>query len=324
MTRHAIVTLVLGSFLTAALPPAAAFAESQLPEYAPTSSKLSGALKSVGSDTLAFLMAFWGTDFKRYYPDVKFDMRQYGSATATPALLDGTANLAPMSRPMTADEIKAFNNKFGYAPTEIRVALDGLVVYVNDDNPVAQLALPQLDAIFSSARKCGHSQPIDTWGKVGADGDWAARPIALVGRDRMSGTREFFREKALCGGDYRKGVREQPGPVEIQRALAANKYAIGYSGIGNRQSQVKALALAPDPKAPAIVPTPENIVTGKYPLARALYIYVNKVPGKPLAPLETEFLKMVLSKSGQQRVNTEGFVALDAAMAAGEREKLGN
>lgn len=321
MKRPGVVTLFLSMVFAGVLLPPPVFAEPQLPEYTPASG-LSGALNSVGSDTLAYLMAFWGTDFKKHYPDVKFSMRQFGSATALPALLDGSANLAPMSRLMTPEEIRAFNKKFGYDPTEIRVALDAVAVYVNNDNPISKLALPQLDAVFSSVPKCGHSHPIETWGKAGLEGDWATRPIALAGRDHMSGTREFFRQKALCGGDYRKDIREHAGTAEIHRTLAGNKYAIGYSGIGSRQAGVKVLALAANANAPFVAPIAENIISGKYPLARPLFIYVNKAPGKPLTSLEAEFLKMVLSKAGQQRVITEGFVALDAAMVAREREKL--
>lgn len=315
----------LGAVASVLLPfgtPAASEVDGKIPAYTPVPGTLSGALTSKGSDTLAYVMAFWGTEFKRLYPGVKFTMEFSGSGTAPPALMDGTANIAPMSRPMSEKEIGAFEKKFGYKPTEIRVALDALAVYVNKENPVKGLTVKQLDAIFSATRKCGYPNDIATWGHLGLTGEWAGRDIKLFGRSSLSGTHGYFKEHALCRGEYKGGIKTQPGPFEIMKSVALAKNGIGYADIGHRVDGVKAVPIARTESEPFIEPSEASTVNGSYPLTRFLYVYVNKQPGKPLGDIEREFIKMVLSHSGQRRVAEDGFVPLTAEMAAKERDKL--
>ena len=125
--------------------------DQNLPDYRPVAT-LSGHIKSIGSDTLGREAALWANAFERLYPDVKIDIEAKGSATAPPALLDGTAQFGPMSRPMTAAEITAFEGKYGYKVSSFRVAVDALAVYVHKDNPIPCLTLPQISGIFSSRR----------------------------------------------------------------------------------------------------------------------------------------------------------------------------
>ena len=296
-------------------------ADDSLPTYEKTSG-ISGNLSSVGSDTLANLMTMWTEEYKRLYPNVNIQVQAAGSSTAPPALTEGTSNLGPMSRKMKDKEEEAFEKKFGYKPTAIKVAIDALAVYVNKDNPLEGLAIPQVDAIFSSTRKCGHKGNIVSWGQAGLTGEWKNRALQLYGRNSVSGTYGYFKEKALCKGDYKSTVNEQPGSASVVQSVTASLNSIGYSGIGYKTSGVKALALAKKEGEPFIPPTTEYVIGGKYPLARFLYVYVNKAPNKPLAPLEAEFLKMVLSKAGQRIVEKDGYVALPAAIAKKELEKL--
>ncbi len=292
-----------------------------LPEYHKTSG-VSGNLSSVGSDTLANLMTLWAEEFKRLYPNVNIQIQAAGSSTAPPALTEGTANLGPMSRKMKPKEIAAFEKKYGYKPTAIRVAIDALAVFVHKDNPVKGLTIPQVDAIFSSTRKCGYPEDITRWGQVGLTGEWKNRPIQLYGRNSVSGTYGYFKKKALCKGDFKPTVNEQPGSASVVQSVASSLNAIGYSGVGYKTTGVRTVPLAKKAGKPYYDATPENAISGKYPLARFLYIYVNKHPNKPLPPLEREFLKMVLSKTGQQVVIKDGYIPLPAKVVERELKKL--
>jgi len=280
-----------------------------VPEYQKASG-VSGNLSSVGSDTLANLMTLWAEEFKRTYPNVNIQIQAAGSSTAPPALTEATSNLGPMSRKMKDKERDSFEKKYGYKPTAIPVAIDALAVYVNKDNPIQGLTIPQVDAIMSSTRKCGHESDLKTWGDAGLTGSWAGKSIQLYGRNSVSGTYGYFKKKALCKGDYKSNVNEQPGSASVVQSVTSSLNGIGYSGIGYKTSGVKAVPLAKKPGQTFIAATPENAVAGKYPLARFLYVYVNKQPNKPLPPLEQEFIKMVLSQSGQKVVIKDGYIPL--------------
>jgi phosphate transport system substrate-binding protein len=292
-----------------------------IPEYEKTSG-ISGNFSSVGSDTLANMMTFWAEEYKRFYPNVNIQIQAAGSSTAPPALTEGTANFGPMSRKMKSKEIEAFEKRYGYKPTEVRVAIDALAVFVHKDNPIEGLRIDQVDAIFSSTRKCGASDEVSRWSDVGLTGDWAAKDIQLYGRNSVSGTYGYFKKMALCKGDFRNNVNEQPGSASVVQSISSSVNAIGYSGIGYKTSGVRTVPLAK--KGDKFVDaTLDNVATGKYPLSRFLYVYINKHPNKPLSPIDAEFLKMVLSQSGQKIVEKDGYVPLSGAMAMKELKKLG-
>ena len=281
-----------------------------LPDYQKASG-IAGNLSSVGSDTLANLMTLWAEAFNREYPNVNIQIQAAGSSTAPPALTEGTSNLGPMSREMKDDELEAFESKHGYKPTAIPVAIDALAVLVNKDNPVKGLTIPQVDAIFSSTRKCGAEADIEKWGDAGV-AEWAAKPIQLYGRNSVSGTYGYFKEHALCKGDFKSNVNEQPGSASVVQSVTSSTNGIGYSGIGYTTSGIRMVPLAKKAGEAFVEATPENALNGSYPLTRYLFIYVNKKPNAPLAPLEYEFIKMVLSKTGQEVVIKDGYVPLPA------------
>lgn len=283
---------------------------------------VSGNISSVGSDTLANLMTLWTEEFKRTYPNVNIQVQAAGSSTAPPALTEGTSNFGPMSRKMKDKELEGFEKKFGYAPTAIGVAIDALAVYVNKDNPVKSLSIPQVDAIFSSTRKCGAVEDVQRWGGLGLDGAWSNRPVQLYGRNSVSGTYGYFKKKALCKGDFKNSVNEQPGSASVVQSVSTGLNAIGYSGVGYKTSGVRAVPLSKKPGGKAYDASPENAISGKYPLSRLLYVYVNKHPNKPLAPLEREFVKLVLSKQGQEVVVKDGYVPLPASLAEQQLAKI--
>jgi len=313
--------LVAGAAALVVSAQAAVEVDEDLPTYERTSG-ISGNLSSVGSDTMNNLMTLWAEEFRRLYPNVNVQIQGAGSSTAPPALAEGTASFGPMSRRMKSKEIEAFEKRRGYRPTPIRVAIDALAVFVNKDNPVESLSIPEVDAMFSINRNCGYDENITRWGQLGLDGAWAERPIQLYGRNSVSGTYGYFKETALCKGDFKAGVNEQPGSASVVQAVTASLAGIGYSGIGYETSGVRAVPLARRPGRPAIAPTAENAMRGSYPLARYLYVYVNKKPDTPLPPMEREFLKLVLAKIGQRVVIKDGYVPLPAPVAERELDKI--
>ncbi len=288
----------------------AAEVDPALPAYQKASG-VSGNLSSVGSDTVANLMTLWAEEFKRNYPNVNIQIQAAGSSTAPPALTEGTSNLGPMSRKMKDKEIEAFEKKFGYKPTAVPVAIDALAVFVHKDNPIKGLSLAQVDAIFSSTRKCGAPADITRWGGTGLTGEWANRDVQLYGRNSVSGTYGYFKKVALCKGDFKNSVNEQPGSASVVQSISSSINGIGYSGIGYQTSSIRTLPLSKG-DGPLIEASPAMVVAGKYPLSRFLYVYVNKAPNKPLAPLEREFIKLVLSKNGQEVVQKDGYIAMPA------------
>lgn len=287
--------------------------DASIPEYKKVSG-VSGNLSSVGSDTLANLMTLWAEDFKRTYPNVNIQIQAAGSSTAPPALTESTSNIGPMSRKMKSKETAMFEERHGYKPTAIGVAIDALAVYVNKDNPIKGLTIPQVDAIFSSTRKCGSKESIETWGQAGLTGDWKNKSIQLYGRNSVSGTYGYYKKKALCKGDYKSSVNEQPGSASVVQSVTSSLNGIGYSGIGYKTAGVKTVPLTKKAGKPFISATPDNALNGTYPLARVLYVYVNKAPNKPLEPVIKEFLKLVLSQQGQQDVVKDGYIPLPAKM----------
>src|SRR4030095_8425855 len=271
--------------------------DSKIKAYAKTSG-VTGNVNSIGSDTLNNLMALWAEGFKGAYPNVNIQVEGKGSGTAPPALTEGTAQLGPMSREMKATEIDGFEKKFGYKPTEIKVAIDSLAVFVHKDNPIKGLSLQQVDSIFSSTFKAG-GKDITKWGEVGLTGAWASKPISLYGRNSASGTYGYFKEHALAKGDYKPTGKEQPGSSSVIQSVGSDLAGIGYSGIGYKTSEVRSVPLAAKEGGKFVEANYETSLSGDYPMARFLYIYVNKKPGEAMDKLTEEFLKFVISKDGQ-------------------------
>ena len=299
----------------------AAEVDSDLPTYERVSG-ISGNLSSVGSDTLANLMTLWTESFKGNYPNVNIQVQAAGSSTAPPALTEGTSNFGPMSRKMKDKEIEMFEARYGYKPTGIRVALDALAVYVHKDNPIESMTIPQVDAVFSVTRRCGAAEDLSTWGQLGLSGSWSARPIQLYGRNSVSGTYGYFKKVALCSGDFKNSVNEQPGSASVVQAAASSLNGVGYSGIGYITSGVRAVPLAEDEEMDAVEATAENALSGDYPLARYLYVYINKKPDTPLPPMTRDFLKLVLSQEGQEIVLKDGYIPLSSRVVSRELAKV--
>jgi phosphate transport system substrate-binding protein len=292
-----------------------------LPPYKATSG-VSGNISSVGSDSLNNLMTFWAEQFAKYYPNAKVQIEGKGSSTAPPALIGGTAQLGPMSREMKGTEIDQFEKKYGYKPVGLRTSVDALAVFVNKDNPIKCLSLAQVDAAFSKSRRRGAKDDAVTWGQLGLTGEWAAKPVSLYGRNSASGTYGFFKEHTLKNGDFKDSVKEQPGSASVVQGVTVDRFAMGYSGIGYATAGVRAVPLTEKDGGKCIEATADNAYSGAYPLARFLFVYVNKAPGKPLDPLVREFARLMLSREGQEAVVKDGYFPLPAPVAKEELNKV--
>ncbi|ASG06735.1 MULTISPECIES: PstS family phosphate ABC transporter substrate-binding protein [Vibrio] len=292
-----------------------------LVDYSKTNG-VAGSLLSVGSDTLAGMTTLWVEEFKTIYPNINAQVQASGSSTAPPALTEGTAQFGPMSRPMRGREIEAFERAHGYKPTALRVAIDAIGIFVHRDNSIKGLNFTQLDSIFSSTLRCGATQPTNTWAQLGVDEDWAKRGIQLFGRNSVSGTYGYFKQNALCGGDFKKGVNEQPGSASVVQSVASSINTIGYSGVGYQVSGVKLIPIAKQGDQ-FIAASYENILSGAYPLSRYLYVYVNKHPNQDLPPMQREFIRFIFSKQGQAIVGKDGYVPVSAEFAQQELAKVG-
>jgi phosphate transport system substrate-binding protein len=318
MRRLAVVLAILAAAATARAQ--AVQVDASLKSYQKASG-VSGNINSVGSDTMNNLMALWAETFRKMYPNVKIQIEGKGSTTAPPALIAGTSQFGPMSRAMKPTEIDQFEAKYGYKPTQIRTSYDALAIYVSKDSPLDKITLAQADAVFSKTRRRG-AKNVNTWGDLGLTGDWAARPLSIYGRNSASGTYGFFKEHVLQNGDYRDTVKEQPGSASVVQGVTEDRFGIGYSGIGYKTSGVKALKLADKEGGEFFDGAYSNVTSGKYPLSRFLYLYINKAPGKPLDPLVREFVKLIMSREGQEVVVKDGYLPLSAALVAEELKKL--
>ncbi len=301
-------------------------------DYQPVD-KLSGKLSCVGSDTERILIERWFDGFTKIYPGISSTLESKGSNTAPPALQNGKCSLAAMSRAMRKEEIAAFKKVHGYEPLEIRVALDALAVYVNKENPLRGLTLKQLEGIFSSTRKCGGSD-VSQWKQL-VFGKLSADRITLYGRNALSGTHDFFQNRALCGGEFKSNIKQLPDSSAVVKAVEHDPAGIGYSGLGYRTDGVQVLGIAPDEGAGYFryevekyqdSKDPEKrfayVYRGDYPLSRFLYVYVDKKPGQHLPAELEEFLKFVLSSKGQALVLESGYIPLNDKMVRKELKKL--
>lgn len=276
------------------------------------SDEVVGTLGAVGSDTLAGLMLRWGEALTERYPAVRLQLQASGSASAPTALIAGTTRLGPMSRAMSESERAAFTARHGYPPLELEVARDALAIIVHRHNPLESLTLAELDAIFSQNRRCGAERAISDWSQLGLASPTGR--IVLHGRNVASGTHDLVRLHGLCGGRFRLNVNEHPGSAAVVAAVAAEPAAIGFAGLNHLTPSVRVIPRRDGESGELHPPGPTTVVSGDYPLARSLYLYVNRRPGEPLPGPERAFLELVLSPEGQSIVEELGFVSLPEAL----------
>jgi phosphate transport system substrate-binding protein len=268
-----------------------------------------GKLVSTGSDTLGALSAIWAQSLMRDRPGVTVQVRAIGSSAAPTALIEGTAELGPMSRPMSRGEQAAFRERVGYDPLGVPVAVDNLAVFVHRHNPLTHITRRALDAVFSASRRCGAAEPQTHWADLGLPGDWAPQPIARYGRSSASGTYGYFRQTLLCGGDFAARVNRLVGSAAVVRAVSTDTTAIGYASAGFLSDGVRQLSVTDEDGVPL-------------PLSRDLLVYINRPPGAPLPPLVRAYLEEALSRRGQQAVLAAGYTPLGESRLAALRRSL--
>jgi phosphate transport system substrate-binding protein len=308
-----------------------------LERYSATT-QVSGGFRVHGSDTMHALMRRLVVDFQTRQPKVAIDLRSGGSTKGITEFIEAPqpgrivvaeerakqALLVSSSRELIDAEVKKFASQRGYEPLAIPIAVDAVALYVHKDNPLKGLTLDQVDAIFSTARHRGHKQDLATWGDLGLSNGWEKAPIQLYGRDRKSGTRAFFQEHVLAGGDFKPSLKEEPGAASVILALSRDQLGIGYSGIGLQASSVRIVPLTEIDGMPLITPSASTVADQTYPLRRLLYLYVDKAPGASLSPAVQEFLTFVKSREGQEAVVRAGFYPLPMDQVAHISVALGS
>lgn len=304
---------------------------------------ISGRITIVGSDTMQPLMAKLAAAFRVFHPNTKFGVEGQGSSEAIREFMLGlslqfrgdksggkgtqgssSSDLLASSRPLTDQERKGFVSHHGYEPIGIPIALDAVAIYVQNDNPIERLTLEQVDGLFSSTLKRSKGGRLTTWGQVGLKDQWSQQSIHLYGRNKKSGTREFFKHVALIDGELNDDVQEQPGSASEILAIAQDPLAVGYAGVGFQGSMVRIVPLANEAGGAAILPSAESVANGQYPLARPLYLYVNKNHKEKLDPVVWEFVKFVNSRQGQETVARANFYPLTVAQISKNFELLGH
>jgi phosphate transport system substrate-binding protein len=237
-----------------------------------------------GSDTMVILSQRWAERFMSKHPGIIVQVTGGGSGTGIAALMNGTTDICNASRPMKKSEIKKLKKKYGTTGIEIPCGKDGLSVYLNEKNPVKNLTTKQLKDIFTGK--------IKNWKEVGGKN----AKIILYSRENNSGTYVFFKDHILKGKDYSPKAQNLPGTAAVVNAVAKDANAIGYGGM----AYAKGVKFA---KVNGYAPTKKNIKSGKYPIARYLYMYVIH---KPKGAIK-KFIDWTLSSEGQAIVNKVGY-----------------
>lgn len=320
---------------------ALAFGQSRaadLPAYQPHV-KLAGDMRITCETSAEPLMKIWVERFAQFQPGLEIIAKGTSPLASVPMVASGAYDLGFPARELWAYEVENFRRIRGYEPTVIMVGLGAhrtagltpaLGVYVNANNPIERITLAQLDAIYSDERRRGSPKPVTTWGDLGLTGEWAARPVAAHIHRLPNGVDYFVQLIVTKGADFRPSVIQLPmrlgklGPDEvIADAVARNPAAIGFGCLGTAVPGMKTIALAENAHGPYYRGTLEEVKSMAYPLARPIYMVIDRAPGQPVDPKQAEFLAYVLSQEGQDAITAaDGWLPLPAAAAAAERAKL--
>jgi len=317
-------------------------ADPALPDYVPALDKDTSSVMYVPqSDTTYYVMARWILGFSQYYPNIVINAPVIGSGIAGPCLTDGSCNFSVIGREVLLAEMAPFVAKFGYNPFEYPLAggsyaalafTDAMTVMVHPSNPLRYLSFAQFDAIFSTTRNRGYPEDISTWGQLGLTGAWAGKPINLVGVEIPNGFELFLNKTMLLGGTWKSNILTRKTVFELATLVSLDPYSFGYTGLAFLNATVNQLALYKDGGWPYIETaqghyyeaSKQNVCARNYPLSRLIYLYANKVPGKPLNPVILEFLNYVLSNEGQKAVQDDMiFLPLPLSVVRQLRSQLG-
>lgn len=304
-----------------------------LPDYVPHQHVAGSMVGYSGMDTVEQMMAAWNAAFRKFHPDARFSVVQKDGLGPEDRIA-----LGPHTMEVFHPTDLAYENAYGYEPFRVKICaaayilkshVSAIGVYVNKDNPLTSISLRKLDAIFSAERRRGYPADITTWGQLGLTGPWAERPIHLYGFYWRDDVTDYFKKLVMLDAPF-KPTYEVPGgdmsrntpkvAAAIMSALAQDPDGISFGNASYMTDQVKTLGLSV--KGVVSQFTLTDVASGRYPLQRYLYIYVNRKPGQPLDPLVKEFLRLVLSRQGQSLVSQDHYLPLPAAIDEQELEKL--
>lgn len=300
--------------------------------------ELAATFKGGSSDVLVDLGRRWIAAFQKHYPNVRFDLiPPFAGSLGTVELIAGGLDFVLVSRELRPADVTEFSKKFGYDPFSVPISggtfrhfgfLDAIGFFVHQDNPIRQLTFAQLDALLSTTRHRGGA-PIRTWGQLGLTGEWADKPIHVVGVKPWNGFEEFVRQRILSVPGKRGEWREDremefhPTVFPISGAVAADRYALGYAGLAYIGPGTKTVALAEAAGGIFYPPSYDEVARARYPLSRVTFINLNKAPGKPLPPALAEFVRFILSREGQAVVGEQAiFIPLRAGQVSASRAQL--
>lgn len=277
----------------------------------------------VGSGNVSQILEHAGPGYMQQRAGTTLVIESRPSSAGPPALLAGRAQLAAMSREMTPDELLALEKRLGRPPERVSIAIDALAVFVNEKNPLREITLGQLDAIFSRGRACGAPEAIAHWAGLGLSDGWESRRIGLYGHVASAGTHAFFRAHVLCGGHFRDEVIEQPGGRSIAHSVAESRFAMGYSARADRIDGVRSLAIGQTADGPFGSVEAADVYSGAYPLTRDLYLYRIDDPTRPEQNAQVrDFLRFLLGEEGQRAVEAVGFLRLPSQRIDEELARL--
>lgn len=311
--------------------------------YQPTQA-ISGTIRIWGDQYMSGVVDSWEQGFQKSHPQVKFETRLMGTATAMPSIYTGVADLALIGRETNTTDNDGFLHLLQYRPLRFELmtgSLDvpgksyALAIFVQKDNPLSKLTLAQLAAIFGCENK-NDLVNIRTWGQLGLAGEWNDKPINLYTFDAETGTGLFFLHAVLA--DSRKmswenlkefkDIRNPDGSIyesgqQIIDALQKDRFGLAVSSVRYENSEVKPVALAAKKGGPYFQATKENLISRKYPLTRMTYAFVNQPPDQPIDPKVKEFLRYIFSREGQARVERDrGYLPLSQESLVEQLKKL--
>jgi phosphate transport system substrate-binding protein len=305
--------------------------------------RLKGSVRGAGSPVAGMLLQVMSDPFRQFQPDVRVELTLGGTSTGPPALLSGAAQMALMGRRYTDAETSAFRAKFRYPPVEVAIATDAVAVFVHRDNPIESLTIEQLRDVFSQRRRADGAR-LDHWSELNsativttrpaASGTRTtthpsprrpppAGPIALYGIAADGGESTLFREAILGDEPLSASMRVQLTQSSAVQGIAADASGIGYAAFLYSCRGVRAVPLVSPADGRAYACTAADCRSGRYPLARSLYVYLNKPPSKPLDRPMHEFLRFVLSRDGQRVAVAAGGFPLSPDAANDALEKIG-
>ncbi len=278
------------------------------PAHAEAEPPLYGTLEVKGSGSLTPLLAAWAQRFARRHPGVRIHLEGRGSATAPPALIAGTAEIGPMSRPMRPAERRAFERRHGVPPLELTVALDAVAVFVHRQNPLPCLRLAELPAYFAHPDHAP-AEVHTRWPN--------GRSLTRYGPSSASGTHAFFKQVALGGSDFHPALQELAGSGAVAHAIAHDPRGIGFASLAYQITELRAVPLAAAPGARCLDPS-----NPLYPLRRPVFLYVSRSAGRSLPAVLRRFLAYLLSRDGQAVAARRGYVPLPEALRQAQRRRL--